>query len=132
MNKPELTFPIEVQNVVREYYEKANIILEYGSGGSTVLASEIPNKVIYSVESDKEWASYIESYISQSPLTKSVPLLHYVDIGPTKKWGHPKDDREWRRYYLYPSSIWRHHAFDNPDLILIDGRFRAACFFVVQ
>ena len=38
IRKPELTFSPEVADLVRETYAAASVILEYGSGGSTVLA----------------------------------------------------------------------------------------------
>jgi hypothetical protein len=53
MERPELTFSPEVAELVRETYAQAQVILEYGSGGSTVLASEMAGKTVFSVESDK-------------------------------------------------------------------------------
>ena len=41
MERPELTFIPEVGELVRKHYEDADVILEYGSGGSTVMASEM-------------------------------------------------------------------------------------------
>ncbi|WP_371809953.1 hypothetical protein [Ruegeria sp. HKCCD7319] len=55
LEKPVLTMPEDAQNVLRENYEAASVILEYGSGGSTVLASEMQNKTVFSVESDRSW-----------------------------------------------------------------------------
>jgi len=31
-------------------------------------------------------------------------------------------------FYRYPVAIWNETFFRQPDLVLIDGRFRAACF----
>ena len=39
MQRPKLTFPDDVAKYVTEAYERHDSILEYGSGGSTVLAS---------------------------------------------------------------------------------------------
>ena len=38
--RPDLTFPAPVAEAVRAAYAQAECILEYGSGGSTVLAAE--------------------------------------------------------------------------------------------
>jgi hypothetical protein len=51
-----------------------------------------------------------------------------VDIGPTGEWGRPVDERQWRKFCGYPTHVWAQNFFRQPDVVLIDGRFRAACF----
>ena len=68
MERPELTFIPEVGELVKKHYIKAKVILEYGSGGSTVLASEMPGKTIYSVESSRVWTKMMRC-------TKKTTLL---------------------------------------------------------
>lgn len=131
LKQPKLTFPADVAALVAATYEEAHSILEYGSGGSTVLAAKMPNKEIYSVESDKAWAEDMRHYLSHSPDIQSKALIHHVNIGKTKKWGAPVDDRSWRQWHKYPLSVWSAHEFRQPQVVLIDGRFRAACFFAV-
>lgn len=128
MRRPELTFPEPVADYVKESYEAARCILEYGSGGSTVLASELIGKKIYSVESDKAWSENLEKFIRESPLTKSFPEIVHVNIGPTKEWGHPVSDEGWREFHKYPIGLWQELHANGPDVILVDGRFRLACF----
>jgi len=53
-SRPELIFPPEVADLVRAEYQNTDITLEYGSGGSSVLAAETPGAVCFSVESDKQ------------------------------------------------------------------------------
>lgn len=129
--KPELTFPPEEAELVRETYAKARVILEYGSGGSTVLASEMPDKTVFSVESDKRWARNLQSYLDQAG-TNSPVHLHHTSIGNTGKWGRPVDHSGFRRYHRYPLEIWDRPDFTAPDTVLIDGRFREACFYAVM
>jgi hypothetical protein len=126
--RPKITLPKTVEEAVARMYRDASVILEYGSGGSTVLASELPGKKIFSVESDKSWAANLESYLSSSETTVSIPLIYHVDIGPTQSWGHPINDRGWRNFHQYPMSIWADSRFIDPDVVLIDGRFRVGCF----
>lgn len=127
-SRPALTFPPEIRKTVREYYQNSSCILEYGSGGSTVLASELPNKVIFSVESDFKWTQNLESFIASSPLTQSHPRLLHANIGETRAWGHPANTNSWRSFSNYPLLPWKSMAPHSPDIILIDGRFRSACF----
>ena len=54
-------------------------------------------------------------------------MVQYASVGKTGKWGTPIDGSAFRRYHLYPCSIWDIEGFQHPDVILIDGRFRVAC-----
>ncbi len=125
--RPALTFPPEVGEWVRAHYAAADVILEYGSGGSTVLASEMEGKVLFSVESDAAWMAGVQAWLDHAGSRARIHL-HHADIGPVGKWGRPLDESGWRRYHRYPLSVWDRPDFEPPDLVLIDGRFRPACF----
>ena len=127
IERPQLTFPEEVGAWVRDQYDAANVILEYGSGGSTVMASEMTGKRIFSVESDKRWCGMMQDYFDHAGMQSPV-TMHYGDIGRVGKWGRPQSDKSWRAYHRYPNSVWDLDTFEAPDLVLVDGRFRAACF----
>lgn len=124
---PELTLPEAESSYLRKAYQEARVILEYGSGGSTVFAAQHPGKLIFSVESDRQWASALQRQLDEADLP-SPAIVYHVDIGETGAWGRAKDDRAWRNFHRYPTAIWSEGFFRQPDLILIDGRFRAACF----
>jgi hypothetical protein len=126
IQRPVLTFSSEVSEWVRDIYAQSDVILEYGSGGSTVMAAEMPGKTIFSVESDKRWARNLNKYLVSNDLPSKV-MMHYVDVGRTGKWGSPIDSKRFRRYHMYPLSIWDHPEFRQPDVVMIDGRFRVAC-----
>ncbi len=59
----ELTFAETEREVIGTYYAAADVILEYGSGGSTVLAAELGRRVI-SVESDAAWAARMTEHLA--------------------------------------------------------------------
>lgn len=124
----ELTFPPQVQSFLRGHYARAKTILEYGSGGSTVLAAELGARVI-SVESDAAWAERLTARLVGLSTTAEI---HYADIGPTKAWGWPRDTTGAARYHAYALSVWDRPGLGTPDLVLIDGRFRAACLAAVR
>lgn len=126
IERPKLTFPSEICNWVEQLYETAETILEYGSGGSTVMASEKPGKTVFSVESDLAWCQKMQDYFDTAGTASSV-TLHYANIGSVGKWGRPTTDKRWQRYHRYPNSVWDRADFRAPDLVLVDGRFRAAC-----
>ncbi len=128
--RPTLTLPPAEAAAVAEAYSAATSILEYGSGGSTVLAAELPGKIIFSVESDANWSAGLQAWFDENPPVSTVHL-HTVDIGPTGDWGTPINHRRWRRYHQYPLSVWDRTDFAHPDVVLIDGRFRLACLLTV-
>ena len=128
--RPVLTLPEAEADCLRAQYSAAGVILEYGSGGSTVLAGEL-GKTVLSVENDLDWADAMDAWFAQNP-PKGQVTLHRVDIGKTEKWGMPSGDAGWRSYNQYPVSVWDRDDFRQPDLVLIDGRFRAACLLTVM
>lgn len=125
-----LTLPDMEAAHLRQAYADARVILEYGSGGSTRIGAELPGKLIYSVESDPQWAIKLQSELDSDHLP-SPAFIYHVDIGETGNWGMPKDDSKWQKFHRYPMAIWDEPFFTSPDLVLIDGRFRAACFISV-
>lgn len=124
---PALTMPAVEAAALVAAYQAAGVILEYGSGGSTVLAAGMADKTIYAVESDRDWLDGLVDYFLSNPPAARV-VLHHVDIGATKAWGYPVDDSGYADYHKYPQEVWDRTDFLHPDLVLIDGRFRSACF----
>ncbi|MBY6203109.1 hypothetical protein KUV65_17190 [Maritalea mobilis] len=128
MARPVLTLPPEEATALRAAYESAQTILEYGSGGSTVMASEMQGKKVWSVESDRSWADNLRAYLrTNPPATGTDIVVHHADIGPTKQWGHPVDDTHWQKFAEYPLGVWTLPDFESPCVVLVDGRFRVGC-----
>jgi hypothetical protein len=126
LERPGLTMPPAEAAALAAAYGDAATILEYGSGGSTVLAAGMPGKTIFSVESDAAWVAMMQAWFAANP-PASDPTLHHADIGPTRDWGHPVDDTGIRRWPGYALSVWDRPDFRHPDVVLVDGRFRVAC-----
>lgn len=120
--------PEEETAYLTQAYEKAQVILEYGSGGSTRLAAAMPDKYIVSVESDVDWMRSLRRDLVGAP---SPVILHHGDIGPVGRWGRPVNEGPWRKFPNYPLSVWDQPWFRQPDTVLIDGRLRTACFATV-
>lgn len=123
----ELTFGAAERAFLVQHYEAATTILEYGSGGSTVLAARL-GKTVFSVESDRGWAERLANHVAQ--ISDRVQV-HWADIGRTGAWGMPASSRDFRRFHSYALSVWDRPDFVQPDLVLIDGRFRASCVVAV-
>lgn len=123
-----LTFEPKERRFITKLYNQAETILEYGSGGSTVLAAEL-GKTVFSVESDQDWADRMAAHVAT---ISDRAHVHWADVGPTGPWGVPMRPREFRKFHAYALSVWDRPDFVQPDLVLIDGRFRAACMVAVM
>jgi hypothetical protein len=106
---------------------KTKNYLEYGCGGSTFLASSFPLESIISVDSDKEWVEKLNSLVK---VENKIISIRYCNIGSVQNWGIPIDSSGYKNYWEYIVSPWKHAESNGvvPDTILIDGRFRVACF----
>lgn len=112
----------------KQLAEKSICYLEFGSGGSTVYIAKNTNvKTIISVDSDKKWVLDITDSIKES---KKEIIIQHCDIGEVANWGVPKNKNQIENYWQYMSMPWKYANQKKlkPDLILIDGRFRVACF----
>lgn len=128
IERPPLTMPEREAALLEACYRDADNILEYGAGGSTVLAAELSGKHITSVESDRRWVRRMRRWFALTPPVQgsSVELV-WANIGATSDWGHPADDTAWRRFADYPLGIWKRKGLPHPDVVLVDGRFRVGC-----
>ena len=92
-----------------------NIYFEFGSGGTTNVASYYKLKT-YSVESDVRW---------HEKLKKTGINANYITIDLNATYmGYPGRNtniKDWKKY------IQAYKKNYNADIILIDGRFRVAC-----
>ncbi len=115
----------------RAQLESARSYLEYGSGGSTVLASRFVHTLV-SVDSDGAFLGSVRRRLAEDSSRAMTKLIH-VNIGLTQDWGMPvftrPTRRRVRRWEDYPTAPWRYlrSIAQQPDLILVDGRFRVAC-----
>lgn len=99
--------------------------VEFGAGGSTVVASKHVQSSILSVDSSRDWLDQVRTACASS---RTRPELIFVDIGPTAEWGFPTDSSMKPRWPDYHSAIWKMPHSAAADLYFVDGRFRVACF----
>ncbi|WP_211784969.1 hypothetical protein [Falsirhodobacter algicola] len=117
--------PAPETSLLREAYEAAQVILEYGIGGSTVMASGMSGTTLFGVESDAAWAERVQAEAAGG---LGDIRLHVVDIGAVGRWGRPKSAADWPKFHRYATTVWDRADFVHPDIVLIDGVLRPACF----
>lgn len=102
--------------------------LEFGCGGSTVLAASLVGESVVSVDSSREWIAKVADRCA-AEAHPVRPAFVLADIGPTGDWGYPSDPGTRFRWPDYHGAVWSCRAdARNADLFLVDGRFRVACF----
>ncbi len=119
--------PAEVEFLAEEI-KKAHYFLEFGAGYSTKLALKSPNCKVISVETNETYIENLKAELIQEGFDLSRVNFVHVDIGPTRDWGRPIDDSQINSWPKYTDTPWQYIKSQRfkPDLILIDGRFRAA------
>jgi hypothetical protein len=127
----EPPFDAESARYFRDQLAGARNYLEYGSGASTVLANQLVTNLV-SVDSDASLLADVRRTLCQNDRRAMAKLIH-VNIGMTVDWGFPvfqkPTRRRVRRWEEYAKAPWRYFRTigQQPDLVLVDGRFRVAC-----
>jgi len=102
-------------------------VIEWGSGGSTILAVALGIPQIISVETDPSWSARVRGIAADSFPEDSLNLdLRGFDCGPVGPWGYPRDQLSAERVRDYVNEGLQ-HASRERTLYLVDGRYRLAC-----
>ena len=105
----------------KQYLIDCNIYFEYVVGASTRWVLENTKSRIISVDTDKKWINKI-NFSNKSSRVK----LNWINLGDLENWGRPKSYQYRENFIDYISNVWSFN--EKADIILIDGRFRVACF----
>ncbi|MEL6959982.1 MAG: hypothetical protein AAGL89_13625 [Pseudomonadota bacterium] len=107
--------------VFKEALYAARDYVEYGIGASTLWVDRHTPAKIRAVDTSLEW---VQSIVPS--LQRDIHRVHHVDLGPLGKWGMPLTYAQRGRFIEYVEAPWR--TTSAADVVLIDGRFRVACF----
>ena len=105
--------------------KKSKKYLEFGMGGTTLLAYITPNiKKIISIDSDYNWVQNIKNFRDLKNEEGNRIILNYINVGKVRDWGNP---------ILINSNISNYskqifQKFENDyDFAFIDGIAHVAC-----
>ena len=105
----------------RRVLADSRIYGEYGVGASTEYAWQMTGARIVAVDTSAEWVA--KTLSGMDP--QRVSITH-VDVGPIGDWGRPLGYTRRDNFPQYTDLIWS--TPDTPNVVLVDGRFRVACF----
>ena len=105
-----------------------DLYIEFGSGGSTVLAAEMGVPTV-TVESDAVFLGLVKDKLAERGLLNEARNVYvHKDIGPVGPWGRPQKPKNprlfeaFRNYSELPIASLENETF----FVLVDGRFRVA------
>jgi len=117
----KLAMAQEEVSLLEAFLEPAQTYVEYGSGGSTVLAANFCAQVT-TVDTSRDWLDKVKAAVGEGDAQIN---LQFADLGPTREWGFPNIENP-QKFESY--SCANDKFVPDADFILIDGRFRVACF----
>lgn len=118
-----------------ESLQDTRVLLEFGSGGSTIYA--LKNRIkVFSIESSR-WFMMVmkKSTIIKDAQKNNDLYYYYANIGTTGEWGYPLSKHVNGKIYWHdpikniPSylSSYMYKNWDKIDTVFIDGRYRVSC-----
>jgi hypothetical protein len=119
---------IDEYSLFNKITDKKKVILEYGSGGSTIQFIK-RRKKIYTVESNADFYRYMKSIGMVKKAIGKSAFLKLIDLGNTDTWGRPASLERTENWHQYYTEVWKDiiQNENKVDVILIDGRFRICC-----
>jgi len=100
----------------------AQVYAEYGVGKSSVWMLRNTAAQIIAVDTSEHWINRVKDQIADAGRFD----VEWVNLGPLGWAGRPISYRHRHLFQQYVNSVWERHL--SPDLVLIDGRCRVACF----
>jgi hypothetical protein len=113
--------------VLHDYMDKSLCYMEFGAGESTQYAVSKPSiRKIDCIESSSQFLK--EHVLNQPGIAGAVAggrlKFHTFDFGKMGNWGHLTSTDKKHMWPAYSLAVFAQPQ--NPDLVLIDGRFRVA------
>ncbi|SAI05645.1 Uncharacterised protein [Bordetella ansorpii] len=127
------SLPREEHASLLEHLPGKKTYLTYGAPDTASLALQAGAQNIVAVDSDAAVSARLNEHMAVAIRNTSRNFFPvHVNLGKTKELGYPVDDTGWKAYPTYASLAWElcEAKGISPDLVLIDARFRVACFLV--
>lgn len=128
--------PFVATNWLGSHVTRSMNVFEYGSGGSTIFLAGLAGRV-YSVEHDENWYLRVSTMLARRRITNCA----YEVRPPRVVTPCLAPDVAQRSYFMFDEQEWEYpgmtfeayvktidaHRDQSLDLVLVDGRARAAC-----
>lgn len=122
LKKKEVLFDGRDASLFLDNALRSKIYGEYGVGYSTLKVRNESDAIIIAVDTNIQ---YLNDWKTKIKARDNDVFLHQY-IGEIAGLGYPSDYSRRELFIRYFESIWNFES--KPDFVLIDGRFRVACF----
>ena len=109
-------------NLFKQAVMGVEVYGEYGSGQSTIWMFNNTSAAVLSVDTSEVWVEKVKSACAN----KGRLDIRWADLGEVGDWGRPTSYERRDQFSAYINSVWQRDQL--PNVVLIDGRFRIACF----
>lgn len=106
----------------RKYIVNSKVYGEYGCGLSTQYVLDNTTIPVLSIDSSNEWVEIVKTRSTNAQRLN----INCANVGAVGDWGRPISYQKRSNFQEYTDWIWEQSI--TPDTVLIDGRFRVACF----
>jgi len=106
----------------RARLQGASVYGEYGMGASSRWVLANTSAKVVAVDTSEAWVNSVKDAFKDEPRLKA----RWIDVGPVGEWGVPLGFSRSDNFEQYFNAIWDDQ--DQPEVVLVDGRFRVACF----
>lgn len=114
-------------NLFHREVSQARHVVEYGVGGSTLMAVKAGCERICSAETDKDWIKKAQTHPKlQAAMADGRLVIQHADIGHVGRWGMPLNKTLRKNWLTYPTEPWKAADATKVDMVFVDGRFRVA------
>ena len=108
----------------KELVKNTQTYFEYGCGKSTEFVYKYSDADIYAVDTSIDWVRKVRALqINSNPKRLNID---WINVGNVREWGYPVSFMHRNNFKAYAECFWKKHV--QPELVLIDGRFRVLCF----
>ena len=108
--------------VFKSVVKNVQVYAEYGVGKSSIWVLQNTTARILAVDTSEHWINHVRT---EAKATDRFDVA-WVDLGAIGWAGRPNNFERRSQFKDYIQSVWSRGA--EPDLVLVDGRFRVACF----
>jgi len=108
----------------KDLIKETKTYFEYGCGKSTEFVFCHTAAYIRAVDTSQQWVHKTQSLAKKGQDDRLS--ITWIDVGEVGDWGRPTSFSKRQNFRKYADHLWLGN--NEPDLVLIDGRFRVLCF----
>ncbi len=121
-DRPNVVFEGD-DSLFKNEVSSVDIYGEYGCGKSTKWVLNNTDAQVIAVDTSSDWVDAVKN---NNRINNDRLNIYHCNLGAVGGWGRPLNYDYKDSFADYTDYLWNQK--ENPQLILVDGRFRVCCF----